>query len=151
MSLLRTWSENLSANSDYHIVVAFPSWWLILSGLFFVVNAAFFVVLIVVLLKVLEVNKELKPKVDRISDRLDSISEKVDDIASSVQSTVKNVGEKTSTGADSLAMIAQLGSANFGRYAPALATLGTVVKAVQMLKAAGIKFPSMPRRRKRSK
>lgn len=127
-----------------------PSWWLAISGLFFVVNAVFFVVLIIALLKVLELSKELKPKVDRISDRLDSISAKVDDIATNVQSTVKNVGEKTSTGADSLAMIAQLGSANFGRYAPALATLGTVVKAVQMLRASGIKFPTVARRKRRN-
>ena len=128
-----------------------PSWWLVVSGLFFVINAVFFVVLIFGLMKVLELSKELKPKVDRISDRLDSISAKVDDIATNVQSTVKNVGEKTSTGADSLAMIARLGSANFGRYAPALATLGTVMKAIQMLRASGLKFPSMPRRRRSSK
>jgi hypothetical protein len=131
--------------------VEIPSWWLVVSGLFFVINAVFFVVLIFGLMKVLELSKELKPKVDRISDRLDSISAKVDDIATNVQSTVKTVGEKTSTGADSLAMIAQLGSANFGRYAPALATIGTIVKAVQMIRASGLKFPSMPRRRRSSK
>ena len=61
------------------------------------INAVFFVVLIVVLLRLMEASKELKPKVDRISDRLDSISAKVDDIATNVQSTVKDVGEKTAT------------------------------------------------------
>lgn len=127
-----------------------PSWWLILSGLFFVINAVFFVVLIVVLLRLMEASKELKPKVDRISDRLDSISAKVDDIATNVQTTVKNVGEKTATGADSLAMIAQLGTANFGKYAPLLAALGTAVKSVQMLRQLGIKMPTS-KRRKRSK
>jgi hypothetical protein len=123
-----------------------PSIWLWLSGIFFLVNIIFFGVLIFALMKILQLSKELKPKVDRISDRLDSISEKVDSIATDLKQTVRNVGEKTTNVASSAEIISTLGAANFGKYAPILAALGTAVKGAQMLKQLGIGLPKRKRK-----
>ena len=105
------------------------------------VNAIFFCVLIFAMIKMLEVAKELKPKLDRISDRVDSISEKVDSIAGEVQGRVKdlsNTSSKISSSADLFASIANQGVTKF---APYIATLGLILKGYQMMKESGISFP----------
>lgn len=117
-----------------------PMWWLVVSGVFFFVNLIFFGVLIYALIQIMKVAKELKPKVDRISDRVDSISEKVDDMASTVNAALKNVSQKTTNIAQSAEMISSIGAVNFGRYAPIIAALGSVVKAAQMMKQLGVNF-----------
>jgi phage-related minor tail protein len=119
-----------------------PAWWLILSGLFFTVNLVFFIVLCVALVRMMKVAEELKPKVDRISNRVDSISVKVDEMATTLNETVKKVSEKTSSVAADAEMITHVGAENFGKYAPILATIGTVVKVVQIMRQLGIKMPS---------
>jgi methyl-accepting chemotaxis protein len=123
-----------------------PMWWLVVSGVFFFVNLIFFGVLIYALIQIMQVAKELKPKVDRISDRVDSISEKVDDMATTVNAALKNVSQKTTNIASSAEMISSIGAVNFGRYAPVIAALGSAVKAIQMLKQLGLSF----NRRKRN-
>ena len=105
------------------------------------------------MLKLMEVAKELKPKVDRISDRVDSISEKVDSIASEVQGRVKdlsNTSSKLSSSADLFAAIANQG---VSKFAPYIATFGLILKGYQMMKDHGVNFPkrqpkSLPARTK---
>ena len=112
-----------------------PAWWLILSGLFFTINLVFFIVLCIALVRMMKVAEELKPKVD-------SISVKVDEMATTLNETVKKVSEKTSSVAADAEMITHVGAENFGKYAPILATIGTVVKVVQIMRQLGIKMPS---------
>ncbi len=105
------------------------------------VNAVFFCVLIFAMIKLMEVAKDLKPKVDRISDRVDSISEKVDSIASEVQGRVKdlsNTSSKISSSADLFASIANQG---VSKFAPYIATFGLILRGYQMMKEHGVNFP----------
>lgn len=93
------------------------------------------------MIKLMEVAKDLKPKVDRISDRVDSISEKVDSIASEVQGRVKdlsNTSSKISSSADLFASIANQG---VSKFAPYIATFGLILKGYQMMKDHGVNFP----------
>ena len=118
-----------------------PTWWLAFSGVFFVINAIFFCVLIFAMIKMLEVAKELKPKIDRISDRVDSISEKVDSIAGEVQGKVHELSktsQKISSSADMFAAIANQG---VSKFAPYIATFGLILKGYQMMKEHGVNFP----------
>ncbi len=118
-----------------------PSWWLILSGLFFFINAVFFCVLIFAMIKLLEVAKELKPKIDRISDRVDSISEKVDGIASDVQGRVKVFGDTSNKLASSADLLNTIANQGVQKFAPYLAAFGLVLKGYQMMKQHGVTFP----------
>ncbi|HLO97552.1 MAG TPA: hypothetical protein VK171_03055 [Fimbriimonas sp.] len=128
-------------------MVEIPTWWLVLSGIFFVASLAVLAVTFIMVIKLLEALKELKPKIDRLSDRVDAISMKVDNIADDVQSTVKRVGEKTTLVANSAEMISSLGVRGFEKYAPIISVVGLVIKAAQMAKASGLL--SLPSRRKK--
>lgn len=118
-----------------------PTWWLAFSGIFFVINAVFFCVLIFAMIKMLEVAKELKPKLDRISDRVDSISEKVDGIASEVQGKVHELSKTSSKLTTSADMFATIASQGATRFAPYIAAFGLILKGYQMMKDHGVTFP----------
>lgn len=115
-----------------------PTWWLVLSGIFFVASLAVLVVTFVMVLKLLEVIKQLQPKVDRLTDRVEAISVKVDHIATSVQSTVERVGEKTTNVASSAELISSIGVRGIERYAPVISMIGMGIKAFQMVRASGL-------------
>lgn len=123
-----------------------PVWWFVLSGAFFLLNLIFFGVLIVALVRVMQTAKELKPKLDRLTDRVENISVKVDEIAETVNQTVKNVGQRTSSVAENAQIISTLGAANFGKYAPIFAALGSIIKGIQMFRSLRA---SMPAKRKK--
>ena len=119
-----------------------PSWWLYVSGLFFLINAIFFCVLIFAMIKLLEVAKELKPKIDRISNRVDSISEKVDSIATDVQTRVKVIGDTSNKFASSAELLNSIANQGVTKYAPFIAVFGLVLKGVQLFQQSGIKIPA---------
>lgn len=128
-------------------MVEIPTWWLVLSGIFFVGTLPVLAITFVIVLKLLEAIKELMPKVDRLADRVESIAAKVDNIADDVQVTVKRVGEKTTLVASSAEAITSLGVRGFEKYAPIISVIGLVIKAGQMAKASGLL--SLPSRRKK--
>ena len=138
---IRCVCANFSSESVYYYMVQIPSWWLILSGLFFFINAIFFCVLIFSMIKLLEVAKELKPKIDRISDRVDSISEKVDGIATDVQGRVHELSQTSSKISSSADLFATIANQGVSKFAPYIATFGLILKGYQMMKEHGVHFP----------
>lgn len=133
--------NNFVLENVYYKTVQIPSWWLYLSGFLFVMNAFFFGVLIFSMIKMLEVAKELKPKIERISDRVDSISEKVDGIASDVQGRVKDLSNTSSKLTSSADMLAAIANQGVSKFAPYIATFGLILKGYQMMKEHGVNFP----------
>ncbi len=88
----------------------------------------------------MEVAQEMKPKIERISDRVDSISEKVDMIAGEVQGKVHALGDTSSKLLNTAESFTSASSLLVGRFAPYIAGFGLVLKAYQMAKDHGVTF-----------
>lgn len=72
-----------------------PSWWLYVSGAFFILGLISFAALTLLILRLLSIVNELKPRVDRISERVEAISAKVDSMADSAKGSVERVSNST--------------------------------------------------------
>ena len=94
------------------------------------------------MMKLMQVAQEMKPKIDRISDRVDSISEKVDSIASDVQGRVKAIGDTSNKIASSADLLSSIANQGVTKYAPFIAILGLALRGFQMVQQSGIKFPA---------
>ncbi|MFZ4509286.1 MAG: hypothetical protein ACOYON_16480 [Fimbriimonas sp.] len=108
-----------------------PTWWLVLSGAFFVLNIVYLGVLTFILLQVQKQMAETKPKIDALAVRVESIATNVDDMTKTLNQTVKTVGAR----AQSISGGVELASAALGnqvtRLAPVISTVMTVLKFVQ--------------------
>lgn len=69
-----------------------PAIWLWVSGAFFLFGTLSYMVMVVLLLRLIGVVNELKPKVERITERVEAISGKVDALATTAKDTVESVG-----------------------------------------------------------
>ena len=69
-----------------------PSWWLAVSGVFFVVNIFLFAAIFVAVLKLVKITQELAPKVNALVDRVEKVAERVEEVAESAKGTVDAVG-----------------------------------------------------------
>jgi hypothetical protein len=134
-------AANFPDQKVYYYMVQIPTWWLAVSGVFFIINAIFFCVLIFVLIKLIEVANEMKPKIERIADRVDSISAKVDSIASDVEVRVKAIGDTSSKLVSSADMLSTIAAQGVNKFAPYIATFGLILKGFQMMKQHGVTFP----------
>lgn len=95
-----------------------PSWWLILSGIFFVLNIIWFAILSIVMLKLVSVVSGLQPEIRSLSERVKTLVDKVEDLAVTVKETVADVGSKTKGVVGSVELVAQTASRQFERFSP---------------------------------
>ncbi len=105
-----------------------PSWWLIVSGIFFAFGTLFLIVLIFVSLQLKKMVEELKPKIESISTRVDAIGKNVEELTSHVKTTAESVGGKAKSVASSVESIAQLASGTFEKFSPYVVGALTVMK-----------------------
>src|SRR5580658_9348966 len=69
-----------------------PTWWLVVSALYFLFGAIAMVATVGLLLKLYKVVAEIQPQIKATADRVEEISKKVDEVAASVKQTVDDVG-----------------------------------------------------------
>ncbi len=121
-----------------------PTWWLylwlILSGVFFLLNIVFFGAMAFALFKLASVVSALAPKVTEMSAKVDSLIHKVEavatrleELATSVKDNVDNVGAKASGVIGSVELIAQSVSKQFERFSPFLVGAMTAMRLIKSL------------------
>ncbi|MHB8635448.1 MAG: WXG100 family type VII secretion target [Fimbriimonadaceae bacterium] len=69
-----------------------PTWWLVVSALFFFFGFIAMVVAIGLLLKLYYVVSEIQPQIKATAERVEQVSKKVDEVADTVKQTVDDVG-----------------------------------------------------------
>jgi hypothetical protein len=97
-----------------------PTWWLVLSGLFFFVNVVLFAALAIAMFKIAGVMKDLTPKVNSLTQKVEVLTEKVGALADTTRATVDHVGGKAGNVAGSAANIAEVAATQWERFAPIL-------------------------------
>ncbi len=105
-----------------------PGWWLVVSLIFFGINALAFVAIGYVLFQLVKVVRALQPKVEGLVTKVEGVTAKVDGLTTTLQTTVRNVGEKASGVAGSASAMASTTSKVFERYAPLLGIVLTGLK-----------------------
>ena len=113
-----------------------PTWWLVLSGLFFVANIFLFVALGVAALKLVGVLKGLTPKIVAIEGQVQDLVKKVQALTASIQETVTNVGGKTKAVVGSAEGVVQSASRQFERFSPFVIGSLTAIRLVSALNQA---------------
>lgn len=119
-----------------------PSWWFIVSGLFFVVNLVVLVMLTIIGMRMLEVMRQLKTKVDELSikvnrlvDTVNSTAVKVDAIATNVQNTSQTISTKSASAMGAFENAALVGAPLLGKVMPVLNIALTALKVFQAYRA----------------
>ena len=123
-----------------------PTWWLVLSGVFFFLNTLLFIAGICVAIYAIKFMKELSPKIASLEQsiqqliaKVHAVAERVEEVAAHVRDTVSNVGGKAKHVAGSAELVASSASRQFERISPIVTGVMTAVKiirAVQNLRAA---------------
>lgn len=113
-----------------------PSWWLYLSGAFFLSTLLLVIALIVLVIKLLQTFKSLEPQIVSLTHKVDSIAGKVDDISTSVKETLVEVGGKTRNVAISAENIAGAVAGTMGKFAPIVSGIMMAMKLFHAYKDA---------------
>jgi hypothetical protein len=108
-----------------------PTWWLVVSAIFFVVNILFFVALGVAVFKMVQVVQGITPKVAAISARVDQIGHKVEELTTSVKETADTLGGRAKSVAGSVDLIAHSASRQFEKYSPVIVGVLTTLKLLK--------------------
>lgn len=111
-----------------------PTWWLVLSGLFFFVNIAFYVVLGLVAWKFLGIAQRLEPKIAGLLGKVDDIGTKIDELTAIARDVAAKVGEQAkgvSASANQMGMVAAKSVEKFG---PTIAAAATVIKVMDSVR-----------------
>ena len=115
-----------------------PTWWLLVSALFFAVNIVFMAVMAVVGFRALETLRELKPKVEGLSakanetmDKVQLLTTKVDSLTTSIKGTVDIVGVRARNVSNSVENLSGEATTQLSRLAPMIGTAMTILKIVQ--------------------
>ena len=121
-----------------------PGWWLVLSGVFFFLNALLCIAGIVAVVVVIKILKDLQPRVESLEAavrelivKVQGVADRVEEVAASVRDTVRSVGGKASHVAGAADLVATAATKQFDRIAPVVSVLVTAFKifrAVQSLR-----------------
>lgn len=107
-----------------------PVWWLVLSGLFFLVNIVFFTVLSFVAWKILGLAKAVEPKIASLLGKINEIGQKVDDLTAIAKDVAAKIGQQAEGVAGSANQISHVAAQQVERFGPALAAAATIYKVV---------------------
>lgn len=110
-----------------------PTWWLVLSAVFFVMNILLFGALIFACLKLVQVVQGVQPQVKDLSDKVHALIDKVDALAASVRENVESVGARTKGIVGSVELIAQSASRQFERFSPFIVGATTAMRLIKAL------------------
>lgn len=113
-----------------------PTWWLVLSGLFFLMNIVLFSALAFAAIKLVGILKDLTPRIVGIEKQVQDLIKKVQDLTANVQETVRSIGGKASATVGSVEGVAQSASRQFERYSPFVIGSLTAIRLVSALNQA---------------
>lgn len=110
-----------------------PTWWLVLSGLFFLANIFLFVALGIAALKLVAILKDLTPRIVAIEKQISDLVKKVQDLTAHVGELVDNVGGKAKGVVGSAEGMVQSASRQFERFSPFVVGALTAIRLVGAL------------------
>lgn len=125
-----------------------PTWWVVLSGLFFLVNILFFAALTYALFRLLEIARGVEPKVAQVLTRVDSIGGKLDDLTATVKDVAEKVGRRAEGVATSASTISHVAADQVTRYGPILAAAATAAKVIGAAREAFLGLRGVPKKRR---
>jgi len=115
-----------------------PTWWLVLSGVFFVCNGVLFIVGTIALIYLIRVLKVASPRLAAIEKsiqelvvKISAVTEKVEQVATSLRETVENVGGRAKGVAGSAELVAATASRQFEKASPIVTGVLTALKIMQ--------------------
>ena len=118
-----------------------PSWWLAVSGLFFVLNAVLFVFLIVAAIQFMKFMKDVAPRIEALEKstqelivNVQGVAKRVDEVAASVKETVDSVGGKARGLASSAELVVSATSRQFERITPVVTGVLTAIKVIRAVR-----------------
>jgi len=111
-----------------------PTWWLVLSAVFFGLNILLLIGWIVALTKIVGVVKALQPKISDLTTKVEGIAEKVNDLTTHTRETVENVGGRAKSVVGSVEKIAHTASVQFEKFSPLLVGGLTAIKLLTALR-----------------
>ncbi|RYG22622.1 hypothetical protein EON82_16550 [bacterium] len=110
-----------------------PTWWLILSAIFFVANIFLYIALGLAALKLASVVKDLSPRIVAIEKQIQELVKKVSELATNLNHTVSSVGGRAKGVVGSAEGIAQSASRQFERFSPFVVGALTAIRLVKAL------------------
>ncbi|MEJ5169582.1 MAG: hypothetical protein WHU10_01205 [Fimbriimonadales bacterium] len=111
-----------------------PTWWLWLSGAFFLIASVAWVFLAALVLRLLIVVQGLQPKVEATLQKVEGVATQVEQLATAARSTVETVGGKAKTVAGAFELLALATASRFQAVSRVLAALGAGAKVLGVLK-----------------
>lgn len=131
-----------------------PIWWLVLSGVFFFLNALLCIAGIVLVAYLIRLVKDLAPRIEALEAavrelilKVQGVADRVEEVAASVRDTVRSVGGKASHVAGAADLVATAATKQFDRIAPVVSGIVTVVKIFRAVQ--GLRRSRQPRREER--
>lgn len=110
-----------------------PQSWIVISWIFFLLGSVGFLSLTVLVFKLIQVIKELQPRVERLTERVDSMAEKLEKAAASAQATVETVGTGTRSIVNSLGGSIVGSAQKLEKLSTVLVTVMTLVRIYREL------------------
>ena len=110
-----------------------PTWWLVLSGLFFFMNIVLFGALAFAAIKLVGVAQGILPRVVTIEKQVSDLVKKVQDLTANIQQSVGELSGKAKGVAGSAEGIVQSASRQFERYSPFVIGSLTAIRLVAAL------------------
>ena len=107
-----------------------PTIWLVLSGLFFLVNIVFFGVLTFVALKLLQLSKTVEPKIASLLGTVNDIGKKVDDLTDIAKDVAAKVGQQAQGVTASANQISHVAAEQVERFGPIIAAATAAYKVI---------------------
>ncbi|RYG79356.1 hypothetical protein EON77_09265, partial [bacterium] len=107
-----------------------PLWWLLLSGLFFVVNIVFFAVLSFVAWKLLGLSHKVEPKIESLLATVNGIGHKVDDLTAIVKDVAARVGQQAEGVSASANQISHVAAQQVEKFGPIIAAATAAYKVI---------------------
>jgi hypothetical protein len=102
-----------------------PTWWLVVSGIFFALNVLFLIALTIVMLALAKVIVAMKPKltslessVQSLVEKVSSIASNVEDLSATVKTTIEKVGGSAQVVAGNAQLVSQTASREFEKFSP---------------------------------
>lgn len=110
-----------------------PTWWLVISAVFFIVNIVLFIGLMVAGFFLLKFLRELGPRLDGLSKRVDDLHGRVIELTESLRKNIEGVGGKARGIVGSVERVAQSTSRQFERFSPFFIGALTAMRLVKAL------------------
>jgi len=117
-----------------------PTWWLVVSAAFFVVNLLMFAALGYAVIKLVAFMKEVQPQITGLStkvhsliDTVEGVAKRVEEVALSVKDTVDGVGGKAKGVVGSAEIVMHSASKQFEKFSPFLVGTLTAIRLIKGL------------------